>query len=638
MQRIALTLFVFTWIISTVSAQPGRRLLERIPPFNQPNYRVGPGEKPNKENRESIPPAQEGRIVQRDGRALDRIFGIVQSVAGIGHTDAKKELKPVVIISCTGFDEFKRVVQITAKQIRLDKGSDDEPVLLNLALGLYEKIAGRGFDTKQPLGIMLQTDGVLVYPLVFTPMNLNSELGKKFLHNYTEQLADGRTAIRQDVFRWALGRLYVQEHNGWVFIAAEPQLNALPDNPATLLQGLDRQYLLAARFDLQNLPPVSAQAALTFGEMTAVNQAETELDKAFARLSIGYLRSLAEQADMLEYTVSYDEPRNDYVFVQKEIVKPKTERAKLLQERRNAGSMLHGFYHPDGAILASHFVMPLTKTQQTQLEIILHEILGKKLSEEKTADGQQQTAEGSLPDSPPKTDPQKLEHLFRQIGTAYYWALIGAIRSGQFDGATTISQEHGLLTAYKIAEGKRFQEAFDKIFEEMKTEFPDLYAKNVQKDFAESEGFRLTSVVFRAGDFIKNPLIKGVTPPKWANRETRLILGVRHDAVCFAVGQGIQPEKVLVEALMETKQQKPVQDLFFVYSAHELGKAMADQGAVPWLFRRLKSAALDTNPSAAAFAVTQFTDTSKTITLRISGLLTPSLWRASPAGREIGSP
>ena len=187
-----------------------------------------------------------------------------------------------------------------------------------------------------------------------------------------------------------------------------------------------------------------------------------------------------------------------------------------------------------------------------------------------------------------------------------------------------------MMAAYNIVEGERFRRAFDTIFEEMHTNFPDWYDKNIRKDYAESEGFRLTSVVFRPGDFIKNPFLRSLTPPNLATRESRLILGVRNDVVCLALGQGVQPEKVLVQAIGEMKESKPVDDLFFIYSAYELGQAFIASGQ-PGRFARLKLAAADTNPLARAYAFSEFTDTAKTITVRASGLLTPSLWRMREA-------
>ena len=670
MQRIVFLLvilgIVLGLLVESASAQLLRRQLQRIPAFSsEPGYRVGPA-------------LRQEPIVQGDGRAVERVLNIVGRFTG-----AEGGLKPVIVVSFSSFDEFRRVIDLVAREIRLDQGSTDEPVLLNMALNLYERVVGQGFDTSQPLGVILQTDGVLFYPMMFTPLNLDSRMGQSLRNEYAEQLPDGRYAIRQEVFRWPLGRLYVQSHNGWAFIAPESLLNALPEDPTQLLQGLDREALMAARFDLQNMPALSTRAALTLGEMNAVAQAETEIDKAVARLGIGYLRSLAEQADFLEYTFVYDEEYSEYLFTQREIVRPNTERATLLQERRGATSPLTGFYRPEGAIVASHLAMTLTQSQRTQLEIILDETIGKNLlteeerqalrvpvappppppaalpnhplwgwisqvsPEERTQILQPEPSgmvEPSMPElvfreaeandvaDAQRLDAQKLEMLFRRIGVTYYWGLIGAVRSGTFDGASTWSTEHGIMAAYNIVEGERFQQAFNLIFEEMQENFPDLYVKSVQKDYAESEGFRLTSVTFRLGDFIRNPFLQSITPPNLANRETRLILGVRDDAVCFAIGQGSQSEEVLVAAIAETQEAKPVDELFFIYSAYELGQAFASAGQ-PERFARWKLAAADTNPYARAYAFSHFTDTTKTITLHVSGLLTPSLWRLREAMR-----
>jgi hypothetical protein len=702
-------------LTETVSAQFIRRQLRRIPgfPTAEPGYRVG---------RQTQEP-----LIQGDGRLLERVQNIVSLF-----TEKGTELKPVVVISFASFDEFKRILQIVAQEVRLDKGSMEEPVLLNSFLAVYERIAGQGFDTKQPLGIVLQTDGILYYPILFTPLNLNSKLGQSLRNDYAEQLPDGRYAVRQEIFNWPLGRLYIQEYNGWVFIASEQQLKALPNDPTVLLQGLDRKHLIAAKFDLQNLPSLSTRAALSLGEMNAVAQAETELEKATARLGIGYLRSLAEQADSLEYTFSYDEEQADYVIEQKEIVKPNTERAALLQERRHAESPFHAFYCPENAVLASHFVMNLTQSQSKELETILDESLGKyllteeerqelkKQSEEKNQpQRKRRTPQTPIPTEPENktknepenninntpenetknnseqklpiinipdsvadpnerlaqllsqipleqiernlfeetettsldvipdlilskdkeredhlTDAQKLEVIFRRIGVTYYWALIGAVRSGRFDSASTISFDRGILGIYNLVEGEKFRRSFDAVFSDIEKEFPDVYSRNIRKDYMKSEDFVLTSISFRPGMFIKNQFLSWLIPSEYSERETRLVLGIRKDAICFAVGVGDFPERHLLEAIAGTTKSLPVYDIFFTFSAYELGRAFAQSGQ-PNRLVPFKIVAANTSPNARAYAVSKFTDTSKTLTLRISALLTPSIWRFRENLREI---
>lgn len=709
--RLAFYFFAFLPLLFTDSAEAQilRRQLRRIPALQEsgpagPGYRVGP----RPENRG---PLLREPLIQGDGRLMDRVMQVIDRAAG-----GDGQLKPVAVLSLASFEEFKRVLQIVAQEIRLNRGSTEEPALLNAFLSVYERIVGQGFDTRQPIGVLLQTDGVLYYPLVFTPMNLDGPMGKSFQRDYVERLPDGRLAIRQDIAKWPLGRLYVRQHNGWLFIASETQLGALPEDPTVLLQGLDRECLVAARFDLQSLPNLSTRAALSLGEAQAVAQAETELEKAWARLGVGHLRSLAEQADFLEYRFYYDEENNDYILQQEEIVKPGSERARLLQARREATSPFHGFYHPEQAILASHVVMSLTQTQREQLEIIVDESIGKHLltdqerqslknvpaadqtpSRRRAARRRQTAVEPEpqlapelaqeepeptttptpaadhrdrlasllaqpsartpeeleslmepevnfipLPEDPlsydtlperalrdiPEgdlTDREKMQAILREIGVCYYWALIGTVRSGSVDAALTVSQEHGVLGAYNIVEGQRFQESFDRVFAELAKKFPDVYEKRVYKDFGEWEGFRLTKVSFNLADFVTNPLLKSLMPEDWTRRETNVILGVRDDALCFAVGQEEWPENRLMDAVEGMTERLPVYDMFFVFSAYELGRAFAVSGD-PDRLRGLKAVAANADPAARAFAVSEFTDTTKVLTLRISALLTPSIW------------
>lgn len=685
-----------------------RRPLRRVPAMlnDGSGYRVA----------DSLP---DGPLIQGDGRFLERAQNLLNLV-----TNSGKELKPVAVISLASIEEFKRVVQLVANEIRQNKGSDDDAVVLNAMLAVFEKLVGQGFDTKQPIGLILQSDGVLYYPLFFTPLNLEAEMGRTFLEKYTTQLPDGRSVLRKEALNWPLGPLFVKEHNGWVFIASEAQLATLPDDPTAVLQGLDKNYLLAARFNLQNVPKMTTSAALAFGEMKAVSEAQSELEKAGLRLLIRYIKSIAEQSDLMEYSLAYEEENKEYVFRQKETVKPGTERAKLHEARRHATSMFHGFYHPDGAILASHFVMFLSRQQSEQLEVICDEILGKYLLTEEerlelrpqlaqvqrreqaqkqaattaatsagsegqpkvedTTDHRDRLAEllamnstqeqdeterdqqtssfqeassfdsdkpeesvsGQMPDEMPEfvlsefpegelDDAMKLETVLRRIGVCYYWGLIGAVRNGAFDAASTVSHEHGILAIYNVVEGERFGESFDAVFAEIATEYPDLYEELIEKDYAECRDFRLTKISFKLSDLIRSEPWKNLIPPVLAEREkTCIVLGVRSDAVCFSIGKEDESEEELVAAIAAMEENLPVNDLFFTFSAYYLGQAFAQSGD-PNRFVPLKLVAANASPEANAYAYSEFTETERILTLRINALLTPSVWRFRENLREL---
>ncbi len=684
-------------------------------------------------------------ILRGDGRLLERVGNAVNLF-----TESGKELKPVAVFSVASFDEIKKTSLTVAEKIRLNRGSDEQPIFLDKVLKAFETVVAQGFGTSQPLGCILQTDGLIFYPILFTPLKLDGEVGQTILPRIAEPLKDGRYALKKEVFAWPFGQLYVQQHGDWVFIAMEQQLSKLPDDPTALLQGLDKNCLAAARFDLFNMPKLPTKAALAVGEMNGVAQAKSTLEKAWVRLGIGYLRSLAEQADFLEYTLAYDDENNDFVVTQRETVRPKTERYRLLQARREAESEFHGFYHPDRAILAAHLVMPLTKSQREQLEIILDETVGAVLLTEEERDALQgkKTAQATgistprlappeptestpptpqvlpafegnasdrlaalLAQSPPESmnppteddqpepakplreftapaletvptpagdasvrlaellapsaterppteddqpepisqpelanppkeplnDAQKLRVIVRSIAKCYYYALLASVRNGYLDGATTLSQEHGLIGVYNIIGGTTFRNSFDDLLAGLAEHYPDVFDAAVRKDYAEAAGFSLTSISIRPDDLFANaPWIQAI-PPNVRQRETTILLGVREDAICYAVGPADQVEDRLLDAVFATNEKKQINDLFFIFSVDELGQAIADSGD-PNRLPLLKSVLADGNPAARAYAVSHFTDTTKTLTLRISGLMTPSLWRLRDGIRSARNP
>jgi hypothetical protein len=696
---------VFTGLsVQPISAQqrPVGRFVQRI--LNAVNggseYRVEPsnGQNAQQQNIEQQNIEPQNTAPQNEGgRIAENVLGIVQQFVQNGNVDAKSvlkpgtALKPVAIISLASFSEFKQVAQTVAGRIRESENSTEEPAVLNSFLAFYETLVKNGFDTEQPAGFILQTDGLLYYPMFFTPLNLDSNYGKNLQERYTETTSDGRTVLKTGIIPYPFGTLYVRQYNGWVFIATERQLNSLPDAPSVLLEGLGKEKLLAARFYLDNLPKLTTGTALAFAEMQAVQKAQNEAEKATARLFISYLRALAEQASFLEYSLYYDAKEGDYVIQQKETVKPGTEQAKLLAERRNAASPLHGFYYPENAALAGHFCMPLTKAQRVNLEALLKETLGKqvltddeqkvmyapaaqtedkkqepvqKKEEQKDAEQkdtpqkdhrdilaellakehseEQESADIEEKPAPlpelelitlPKTEltkQQKTEIILRRLAACYYWGLLGSVRSGKFDAAFTVSQEHGVLGGFTV-EDERFHKTLDEVFAEIAVQFPDVYQQTINKDYDNINGFKLTKISFVLSDLLRESPLWFLFPSDNNREPITVILGVHQKMVCFAVSRSGTSEQELTTATLASEKSLPVYDVFFVYSAYEIGQMLANAENSERL-RRLKQVFANRHPEANAYADVQWFKTEKNltgkvITLRISDLLTPSFWR-----------
>ncbi|MDR2345044.1 MAG: hypothetical protein LBE18_03170 [Planctomycetaceae bacterium] len=694
---IILAMLITTFAITDiVTAQPIRRLIRRILESDSSEpYRVG--QQSDNQQNESNRSSGESKSSSKSKRLLERTIRTINLIANNG-----TELKSVIAVSIASFDDYKRVIHTVAEQIRKEHGNTEQPVELDNLLNLYEKFISKHFDSKQPFGLIIQTDGILYYPLIFMPLNADSNVIKQLGNNYAEKLDNGRYAIKTDKFKWPLGNLYVQQHNGWIFIATEFQLDSLPNDPLKLLPKSDEtNKLLTAIFDLKNIPQLATRAALTLAEIDAAAKAETVIEKATARLSIGHIRSLAEQAEFIEYAFYYDEKKNDYVIHEIEIASPNTEQAKLMQQRRNITSPFHAFYMPENAVLASHLAVNMTKLQRSQYEIILDEAIGQYLltaeerKELKSISTKQKSKKlnpnnSNNPDNPdnsnesgksdqtvenhsaennynsnnnnndanddineflPKfpfdkdrtkdgeftgknlVNTQKLEIILRRIAVCYYWGLLGSIRCGQLDTAATWSDDNGVIGAFKITEGEQFTKAFDLMFAEMAKEFPDVYSANVRKDYRQFHGFNLTSVTVKLSDLLKESPIKFFVTENLnrnnGNDGLNILLAVRQDAVCYSIDRAAnreKQEKQFETAIEGIEKSLPVYDIFFVFSAYELGKIYAKSGN-PNRFKKLKSIASTTSPNAVIQAKTEFTENSKTITIRASALLTPSLWR-----------
>jgi hypothetical protein len=154
----------------------------------------------------------------------------------------------------------------------------------------------------------------------------------------------------------------------------------------------------------------------------------------------------------------------------------------------------------------------------------------------------------------------------------------------------------------------------------------------VRKDYRQLHGFKLTRVSVKLADLLRGTggtAAEFFATDKIDNSGVNILLAVRQDAVCYSIRWASdfkKQEQQLEYAIESMNKSLPVYNMFFVFSAYELGKAYANSGNQNQ-FRRLKSIAANTSPNAIIYATTEFTDNSKLTTIRANAILTPSLWR-----------
>ncbi|MCA9269278.1 MAG: hypothetical protein KDA41_12440, partial [Planctomycetales bacterium] len=153
-----------------------------------------------------------------------------------------QKAKPVLVVSVSGVKNLFDDVEYLAGAA----GASEYANLMKLMAGPYTA----GIDKTKPWGAVVKSDGDEFMPVVFVPVKklqdvfdaLEPQIGKP------TDAGDGVWEITDPA------PVFVKEHEGFAFLANEAKyLKKLPKDPIALLDGLDKQYDIAARAYLSNV-------------------------------------------------------------------------------------------------------------------------------------------------------------------------------------------------------------------------------------------------------------------------------------------------------------------------------------------------------------------------------------------------
>ncbi|MDR3110986.1 MAG: hypothetical protein LBU65_15055 [Planctomycetaceae bacterium] len=655
MKHKLLTIIVLITVCTVFAATPS---------FAQfaPRYRVAP------------PPARFGErpLGQRIANALQMF------------TEGGKELQPFVVASLASYDDFKASVLTMAEKNRAPHGSDI--FRLEQVLGVYEAIIATGIDTSQPIGVIVQTDGIRFLPIFFSPIDMKNPRVEGFLKKeMVVQLPDGRRMINPKWFRYPFGDLFMVEKNGWLFVALEEQLASLPDNPTPLLQGLDKEHIIAVKFDFTHLPPLVAGIGIKLNEISQLNKAKTDAERAGIQIQSEFLRTAAQQCDQLLLSLDYDPDGNDLVFSMIEDIKPNTDRDRRRQSRANATSPLHRFYNPGSTVSSMHLFTVLTTLQQRQLRIIVDSTVGKSLTDaikpalqtDKNVDnnnGRDNNAVTEIVVAEQKIKPEanndigdiidnsSINNADKSITTTdaieipnaaltpqqrlelfacgalrlYYETLLATIDNGQVDIAYTFSQEHGLIAAFNVADTRQIAKTLDDHFKKFAANQPESFTKNVQYRYKNWNGFDFTSIRLDLKEIAKTPATEFLSQfgsVFAGQKDIYFLFALSGDTLCMAVGRGELVEQRLMYAIDGMKESQPVPPEFFIYNGYEFGNLLANLGD-PTRFALVKAFAASGDPRAIMTGTLLNNSQTSNLSLRVNGMLIPSIWKLGERIRD----
>ncbi len=248
----------------------------------------------------------------------------VQAQAGA----AAQQPQPLLVVSISSYDAWMDNVKYLG-----ELHQKPYSILLEGMEGLFTGGEGlAGWDKSKPAGLVFGFGGAMG----FVPITDLDKFLKVFA-GFQPNIKDVGDGVRE---LEVAGQqpMYLKPQNGWVWISNSAlSLNRLPENPLAALGGLEKTYDLAAKVNLQNLPPLIVQAALASLQQGAEDALQKEpgeseelfqARKASVLAQIENVKGIVQELDQLTAGFKIDRAtKKMFVDVEMTFV-PGSERAK----------------------------------------------------------------------------------------------------------------------------------------------------------------------------------------------------------------------------------------------------------------------------------------------------------------------
>jgi hypothetical protein len=215
------------------------------------------------------------------------------------HAQAQGDMKPILVVSLAG---YQRIIDDLAFVGKLS-GSPDLAKNLEGMIGFFTQGQGlAGLDKTKPWGLAASTDGLSFQLLGFIPVTDT----KKLLDALSGFLGDpdNEGGIYKLQAPGLPIPLYIKEEGGFAFISQDSGgFSNLPKDPVKILGGLDKEYDIAIRLSVQNIPEVFRQLAIDqikMGVEGSLEQAPGESDEQYEQRS----KTTQQQLDTLVTTLN----------------------------------------------------------------------------------------------------------------------------------------------------------------------------------------------------------------------------------------------------------------------------------------------------------------------------------------------
>ena len=382
-----------------------------------------------------------------------------------------------------------------------------------------------GIDSTKPLGITLFATDEEFFPVAFLPVTDLEKLTEQF--PALKGVLENGEMISEDKFSFSGpgGNLLLEQKKNWLVLYPESQPGLLGDDPTKLLNGLDKEYLLALHVNFENMPKELVLQMITSAEMI-LSMVNPDAAQQFATVK-EQVELLLDEGKWLLEGLKIDAKTGNVIGCVNMEVKSTGTLAEALKYQKTGKTNFIGFYRPDQAAAAVGIGMVPDSQKESQIDMIQTYFASGK-------EGLEYDYEG-----------EELE-LIQGIYDSLEQIAVATIEEGKTDIAATWASTGEILIAGHVAKGNLLNDTLKKSIKAISEATPEL--KDLFKsEYATFEGYKFSSVT------VPLALVKtivpnaGDMPDELAEKTICLILGVKDDAVCAVFGTNATKQETLLK-------------------------------------------------------------------------------------------
>ena len=369
--------------------------------------------------------------------------------------ETEDSVKPVAVLSIASVDQLMNDFAYVTKSA----GRSDVGIMLQLMSNSFIQ----SFDRTRPAGVLITIEDDEPKGVGFLPVSNGDEL----LETLKDKLGTEVDDLGSGIKKVSMGKgAYLKQQGDWLYFTDHPRhLKQLPEDPVAMLGGLDKEYGIAVRFFVRNIPQnlkdvadFSLQTRID-ADLSAKELDDPELDAAFVaslRTSVKkWTSTLINDSDQITIGWAVDSAkRRTYIDLHAQ-AKDGSSLSRQIGSLMDSRSTFTGFF-VDNAAAAFQGSLRVTEQGEDQISSVVDYIRRKAI---KGID-----ADPNAPES------------FKEIVNTVLNVVDRTVREGKTDVGATLLLAPGafkFVGGVRVADGRALADAFQKLFELAKHE-PDV--------------------------------------------------------------------------------------------------------------------------------------------------------------------